>query len=124
MTHFQSLFDKTYLGSWDLPDGKEVTVTIESVSGVQLVATGNKKNKKPVIKFVGKDKKFVCNVTNSKTIAAMYGVHVEEWAGKQITLYKSTTRDPSTGSDIDCLRVRQKAPSGKSAAPAAASETI
>jgi hypothetical protein len=122
MTHFKALYDKDYLGAWDLPEGKEVVVTIENVVGGELTSQGGKKNKKPIISFVGKEKKFVCNVTNAKTIAAMYGNHVEKWKGQKITLYVSQTRDPSTGSDIDCLRVRQKAPSGK--APSPEPETI
>lgn len=106
MTHYKALYDKEYLGSWDLPAGKDVTVTIEKVVGAELTGGGGKKNKKPVISFVGKEKKFVCNVTNAKAIAGMYGNMVEDWAGKRITLYVTQTRDPSTGGEIDCLRVR------------------
>lgn len=108
-THYKAMYDKEYLGSWELPPGRDITVTIEAVKGGELTAIGGKKNKKPIISFVGKEKKFVCNVTNAKTIAAMYGNFVEEWKGKRITLFVSQTRDPSTGGDIDCIRVR---PSG------------
>jgi hypothetical protein len=115
-THYRTLYDKDYLGSWDLPPGRDVTVTIESVKGAELIAVGGKKNKKPVLSFVGKEKKFVCNVTNAKAIAAMYGNYVEAWKGKRITLFVSQTRDPSTGGDIDCLRVRPQMPQPKGAA--------
>src|SRR6266853_344151 len=109
-THYRTMYDKDYLGSWDLPPGRDVNVTIESVKSAELVAVGGKKNKKPVISFVGKEKKFVCNVTNAKAIAALYGNYVEAWKGKRITHYVSQTRDPSTGGDIDCLRVRPTTP--------------
>jgi hypothetical protein len=110
MTHYRQMYDRDYLGSWDLPEDKDVTVTIEHVKGGELTAVGGKKNKKPIISFVGKEKKFVCNVTNAKAIAGMYGNHVEKWAGKKITLYVSTTRDPSTGGDIPCIRIRPRVP--------------
>jgi hypothetical protein len=113
MTHFQALYDRDYLGSWDLPENKDVAVTIDKVIGGELTGLGGKKAKKPIISFVGKDKRMICNKTNAKAIAGMYGNHVEKWAGKRIALYVSTTRDPSTGGDIPCIRVRPKAPEGK-----------
>jgi hypothetical protein len=127
MTHYRQLYDRDYLGSWDLPEGRDVVVTIEKCVGGELTGNGGKKAKKPVISFVGKDKKFVCNVTNAKAIAGMYGNQVEKWAGKRITLYVSTTRDPSTGGDIPCIRVRPQAPaaaSSSAAAPAGEAGTI
>lgn len=113
MTHYRQLYDRDYLGSWDLPEDRDITVTIEGVKGGELTAVGGKKNKKPIVSFVGKEKKFVCNVTNAKTISALYGNHVEKWAGKKITLYVGTTRDPSTGGDIACIRIRPQAPTAK-----------
>lgn len=123
MTHFQQLYDRDYLGSWDLPDDRDIVVTISGVKGGELVGSGGRKNKKPIISFEGKEKKFVCNKTNAKSIAGLYGNHVEKWTGKKIALYVSTTRDPSTGGDIPCIRVRPQAPAGK-AAPAEEAGTI
>lgn len=117
MTHYRQLYDRDYLGSWDLPENKDVTVTISAVAGGELVGSGGKKSKKPVISFAGKDKKFVCNVTNAKAIAGMYGNQVEEWKGKRITLYVSTTRDPATGNDIPCIRVRPRVPAAAASSP-------
>ena len=114
MTHYRQLYDRDYLGAWDLPENKDVAVTIEKAVGGELTGNGGKKAKKPIISFVGKEKKFVCNVTNAKAIAGMYGNHVEKWAGKRIALYVSTTRDPSTGGDIPCIRVRPQAPATSS----------
>lgn len=112
-THYRTMYDKEFLGSWDIPADRDIIVTIESVKGAELVAIGGKKNKKPVLAFVGKEKKFVCNVTNAKAIAGMYGVYVEAWKGKRIALFVTQTRDPSTGREIDCLRVRPTAPAAK-----------
>ena len=113
MPHYKTLYDKDYIGSWDLPPGKDATVTIDKVVAGELDNGKGKKNKKPIISFVGKEKKFVSNVTNSKTIAGMYGNMTEEWIGKRITLYVTQTRDPSTGGEIDCIRVRPKVPTSK-----------
>lgn len=109
MTDYRSLYDKDYIGAWDLKD-KDVTVTITKVIGGSLVGQGGRKSKKPIIYMRGTEKGFAVNATNGKTIAALYGNHVEEWAGKRITLYKSTTRSPSGDGDVECIRVRPKAP--------------
>lgn len=118
MTHYRQLYDRDYLGAWDLPEDRDVVVTIERAAGGELTGNGGKKAKKPIISFVGKEKKFVCNVTNAKAIATMYGNHVEKWAGKRISLYVSTTRDPSGGGDVPCIRVRPQVPASNKAAPA------
>jgi hypothetical protein len=113
VTHYQQLYDRDYLGSWDLPEGHDLVATISIVKGGELTSVGGRKNKKPIISIDGQEKKFVCNKTNAKTIAAMYGNHIEKWSGKKIALYISTTRDPSTGGDIACIRVRPQTPSGE-----------
>ncbi len=107
---YRSMYDANYVGSWDLPkDG--VVVQIESVSGETLTAQGNKKSRKPVVKFVGKAKKFALNKTNGKTIAAMYGSDTTKWAGKLIAIYPTQT---NFGRDtVDCIRVRPGIPKGK-----------
>lgn len=113
MVDFRKLFDKEHLGSWDL-DGRDVTVTIERV------IQGKAKNKdgetkKPLIKFRGKEKGLLCNMTNGRTIAAMYGTDVSEWAGKRVTLYPTTTS--VSGQTVDCIRVRPGIPKGKDTPP-------
>jgi hypothetical protein len=114
MTHYRTMYDRDYIGAFDLPENKDVVVTIEKVVAGDLTGMGGKKSKKPVISLVGKEKKFVCNVTNAKTIAALYGPQVEDWVGKRIALYVSTTRDPGGGEDVFCIRVRPKVPVSKS----------
>src|SRR5690606_16666272 len=82
MTHFNRFFDKEYLGHWDLPEDKDAIAIIAKVEAGELHNPGKKADKKPIITFEGKDKRMVVNATNAKTIAAMYGPHVEEWIGK------------------------------------------
>lgn len=112
MTDFRTMYDKEHIGAWDL-DGREVTVTIESVKAGKLVGQNGKADKKAIIKFVGKEKTFACNITNARIIAGMYGTKVEDWAGKRIAIYPTTTQ---FGRDtVECIRVRNKVPDGKAA---------
>lgn len=104
-TDYRSLYDKDYIGAWDLADGDK-TITITKVIGGSLTGVGGRKSKKPVVYFQGSEKGFALNSTNGKTIAAMYGNFVEKWAGKKITLFKSSTRNPDGSGDVDCIRVR------------------
>ena len=108
MPDYRSMYDRDYIGHWDL-GGKDVTVTISGVKGGELTAIGGRKSKKPILAFEGKEKGFVCNKTNAKTIASMYGNVTEGWVGKKITLFVSMTRSPDGGGDVECIRVRPAA---------------
>lgn len=113
-TDYRSLYGKEYIGSWDIQD-KDVIVTIVSCTGGELTSVGGRKSKKPLLSIKGTDKKLALNATNGKTIAKLYGNHVEGWAGKRITLYKSTTRSPDGGDDVECVRIRPVVPPAKGA---------
>lgn len=107
----RSLFDKAYLYAYDL-QGRDVTVTIAKVVGGTLVGTGGKSNKKPIIFFEGAKKGLALNITNARTIAAMYGgFQAEAWVGKRITLYPTTTQFGSQ--TCDCIRIRPNIPGAK-----------
>ncbi len=109
MPHWKSLTERDYIFAFDL-QGKDVVVTITKVIGGTLVGEGGRKTKKPVAYFEGKEKGLALNSTNCKLIAAMYGNDTDGWIGKKITLYPTTTSFGSQ-SDIECIRVRPKAPS-------------
>jgi hypothetical protein len=52
----------------------------------------------------------ILNRTNCKTIASIYKTpFVEQWRGKSITLFVSTTK--LKGEDVECLRIRNATPS-------------
>ncbi len=113
MPHWRTMMDeKEYLFAFDL-QGKEVVVTIEKVWGAEVTGDKNKKSKKPVVKFVGKEKKLILNVTNSKAIANLYGNDTDHWAGKRISLFPSTTS--MAGETVDCIRVRPREPAASTA---------
>lgn len=108
MTDWRSLMDKTYLGSWDLPEGKDVVVVIDHCEGAKIKGTTGEEKKAPVLYFQGKKKAMVLNATNSKTIAKLYGRHIEKWAGKPVALYG--TRTLAFGEEVECIRIRPEAP--------------
>jgi hypothetical protein len=111
MTHFRAMFDSDYAGVWDL-DGKDRIVTITKVeAGTVGGQKGKKKGKKAIVHFAELSKPMACNVTNAKTIAGLYGAHVNAWIGKRITLYATTTE--FGGETVDCVRVRPVIPSGE-----------
>jgi hypothetical protein len=122
VTDYRSFYDREYIGSWDLPRDRDAIVIIRDVKGVEL-NNGRTKNKKPVLYFAGKDKGMVCNKTNAKTIAGLYGNDVAAWVGKAVALFVTTTRDPNGGGDVDCIRVRNTAPAPKGKADKIDAET-
>lgn len=106
-THWRSMMDKsTYLGAWDLPEGKDVVVRIKSVS--QATEIAGKKTRKPILYFEGKEKGLLLNATNCKTVARLYGHYVEQWAGEYVALYVSTTSSPD--GEVPCVRIKPRAP--------------
>lgn len=103
-THWKRLMNPDYIGAYWLPEGEDVTVTIDYVVREIITGTGGKKEECTVAHLKGGVKPFILNATNSKTIAKLYGPYIEDWAGKRITLYASTTK--MAGDTVECLRIR------------------
>ena len=103
--HYKELCGKPYLSAEDLPENQDIKVIIEEVKKEQAF---NPKTKKPtdvgVIKFKGKDLRMIMNVTNSKVIKNAYGVETKNWIGKEVILFRTTTR---LGKEmVPCLRLK------------------
>src|SRR5688572_17451645 len=79
--------------------GDELTVTIDSVAHKTV---GAEKVTKGVVFFAEVDRGLVLNKTNSRTIAAMYGIDTDEWTGKKVTLYRSETSYQNK--TVPCIR--------------------
>ena len=92
------LFPSRFLRHADL-QGRPQTVIIEDVT---LEDVGGEK--KPVIRFRGKQKGFVCNATNYDIIADAYGDQTDDWPGQPLELYP--TRVQFKGQLTDAVRVR------------------
>lgn len=80
--------------------GKEVKLTITAV-GVHEFEDGKRQ---PAVSFQGTDKRLGLNITNRETVKAAYGSETDNWVGKDIILFKSTT--PFGNKIVDCIRLR------------------
>jgi hypothetical protein len=106
-THWKQLQDPRFIGAYALPNGNDMTVTITNVRKEEVTMMGGKKEDHTIV-YLANQKPLILNVTNSKSIAKLYGAYIEDWEGKDITLYASTTK---MGSEIvECLRVRPSVP--------------
>lgn len=102
-THWKQLVDPRYMGAYALPNGDDMTVTIDHVQKETITMMGGKKEDHSIAYIKGQ-KPLILNVTNSKSIHKLYGPFVEDWAGKQITLFASTAK---LGNEmVECLRIR------------------
>ena len=96
-----------FLEAEDLPDGKDITVTIESVreSGSNDKGTDGKPIDKPIIRLAKVKKELILNKTNAKLIRRIYGNEMNDWIGKEIQIYR-TTCNAFGNSKTPCIRVR------------------
>lgn len=89
MTHFQLLRDPKWLGHWDFEDAASQTkpLTIAKVGTDEVFNQKDQANETvPALFFEGMEKGMICNVTNLKTLAALYGDQYEAWVGKPILI--------------------------------------
>lgn len=103
LTHWKRLVNPDYIGAYALNPDEDLTVTIDYVKREEVKGTGGKTEECTVAHLVG-HKPLILNATNSKSIHKLYGPYIEEWAGKQITLYASLTK--LAGDMVECLRIR------------------
>lgn len=128
MSHYRQFFESSYMGAWDLidPEGRkrERTLTITKVEGAIITGENGKKDKKPLIHFEGLPLPMICNKTNAKACAGMYGVDTREWIGRRVTLYVASVAKPGSGNGemVDAIRIRPMIPqqTGKGKSDAAA----
>lgn len=106
-THWKKLINPDYIGAYALQPDEDLVVTIDYVQREQVTGTGGKKEECTVAHLIGQ-KPLILNVTNSKSIAKLYGSYIEDWSGKQVTLYASMTK--LAGDMVECLRIRPNAP--------------
>lgn len=106
---FRKFMDKSFLGSWDVPDGSDLILTIDYVARDD-VQNEKGHEKKLTIHFRESGyKPMICNTTNAKAISKAYNsTKVEDWESKKIAIYKATIS--AFGQTQECLRVRDYAP--------------
>ena len=92
------VYPSNYLKASDLK-GKLVKVKMKAVTVEEI---GD--DKKPVIRFEGRDKGLALNKTNAGIIASAYGQETDAWNGKEIELRPDKTQ--FQGQLVDCIRVQ------------------
>lgn len=109
-THWKKLQNPNYLGAYELQPGQELTLTIAKVQEELVIGSDGKKENCSVMHFAEKGvKPMILNVTNSKTIAKLYGSpYVEDWAGKSIIIYSAEVK--AFGEIVEALRIRPYLP--------------
>ena len=109
-THWKQLQNNDWIGAYALQDGQDLTLTIDKAMQEQVTGNNGKREMCLTVHWLEREyKPMIVNRTNAKTITKVTGSpYIEDWHGKQITLYVDTTR---LGSDIvECLRIRPYAP--------------
>lgn len=107
MPDIRSLYEKDFLGQWDVAD-QEMILTIAGVTQEEVAdPTTHKKKKKVCLTFKETDKKMVLNATNREIIAKelLKTYDYTKWNGHQIQLYK----DPKVRfgkTEVGGLRIR------------------
>lgn len=104
-THWKKLTNPNYFGSWDIPEGKSITVEIISVAKELVTGVGGEKEECIVAQL--KDQKpLILNKTNCKTIDKVFGSHyIEDWKGKSVVLIIQKIK--AFGEVVDAVRVKQ-----------------
>ena len=103
MPNLNDLYPSKYLVAGDIPD-EGMVVTIRSMD-MQKMRDGTEKL---TLYFDETEKGLVCNKTNAKTIAKLYGDDTDDWEDGRITLFPSET--DFGGETVPCIRVRPKKP--------------
>ncbi|HEX8836771.1 MAG TPA: hypothetical protein VF748_07540 [Candidatus Acidoferrum sp.] len=107
-------FPSNYLKASDLGN-QHWTLTIDDIRQEELQSNDGRKQKKPVLYFRRTKKGLVLNVTNSRTIEHSYGDEMDDWIGRDITLFVREVE--ARGETVNAIRVRVPQP-GQSTVPA------
>lgn len=108
LTHWKKKYDPDYIGAHTLMDGSdnpELLVTINRIES-RMVTNIDGKNESCVVAVLEGQKPMILNATNLKSITKVLGTpFIEQWAGRQITLYVKKVK--AFGDVVDALRVRE-----------------
>ena len=107
--HWKKQFNYDYMGSYSLPDGKDIILTIKETRKEKVTGPGGKKEDCFVCYFVESDKPMILNRTNCKTIEKVFKApFIEDWPGLRIQLGIDTVS--AFGESVEALRIRNVKP--------------
>ena len=106
--HAKEFCGKPFLSSTDIEEGRDLRLTIEEAKREEVFEPKTRKAKLVgIIKFSDYPLRMIFNVVNTVAVISMYGNDTDQWKGKQIDVYRTTTR--VAGKVVPCLRVRDRA---------------
>lgn len=120
--HVDLLYPSDYLAAEDLK-GRDVTLTISRLEHEKLHREGGGSEWKWVLYFREMEerhkkdsrrpnKRLVLNKkAHPDALRALYGPETDDWIGKRITLYPTTTKFGRE--TVDCIRIREQKPPPK-----------
>jgi len=108
-THWKNLHPakSMLLGSHNLNAGEELVAKIQTVSIEPIKDKNGKDEDVAILRFYNAPP-MVLNITNSRTIACLYGDLYENWIDKSVQLFATEVR--SFGSIVTALRIREAIP--------------
>jgi hypothetical protein len=111
-THWKNLFPNKMqlLGSQNLNEGEELIAEIHSVSTNEIKNKDGKTEIVPILTFTNAPP-MVLNITNTRSIASLYGERYDQWAGKSIQVFAVQVK--AFGQVGMALRVREVIPQTK-----------
>jgi len=98
------VFPSRYLKAADLK-GEARIVEIDHAPLEMLKNNKGEEQRKVVLYFTHAKKSLPLNMTNFDLVAGICGDDTEEWSGKKIELYPTTTQ--MGGKIVDCVRIRR-----------------
>lgn len=103
MASMDDIYGGSAMKADEMPPNFRARVTIEHVS-VQTVGKGDEAQKKLEVRFAGKEKTLLLNVTNANMIAEITGTRdYEQWVGHQLVIYRTMT--DFAGKRVAAIRV-------------------
>ena len=108
-THWKKVFNKDYLGSQDLDQGKDLVATIDHVEVRAVKDSTGKDGNCNVAVFKEGIKPMILNVTNCKTVKKFAGSnYIEDWNNIQVIICIKEVK--AFGEEVEALRIRERQP--------------
>lgn len=109
-THWKKNFNYDFLGTYSLPNGQDIILTISNITQKEVVGGNGKKDLCTIAEFKEGVKPMILNRTNCKTLTKLYNTpYIEDWVGKKIQVYAQ--KNIKVGNDTtEGLRIREYEP--------------
>ena len=109
MTHWKTLTNPNYIGSYAFQPGEEKIATISAAQNESVTGPDGKESMCIVVHFEEPGlKPLIMNKTNCKMMSKLYSPYLEEWPGKGIIM--AVQKVNAFGEVTDAVRIRPVKP--------------